>query len=142
MNFLVDTNFVSETRKPVPNPGVVTWLQSVLWADMAISVITLGELEQGVIRAPTPARGLQLQNWLQRAIKPAFQGRILAVDQTIMSVWAQETGTLMLQGKRQSLFDSVLAATAIAFDLTLVTRNVKHVQDMPVKILNPWTEES
>jgi toxin FitB len=142
MNFLVDTNFLSETRKPRPNPGVVKWLQSVAWTEMAVSVITLGELEQGIVRTPAQANAARLHNWLEFEIKPAFEGRIVGVDQTIMSVWAKTTGTLIVQGKSQPLFDSLLAATAIAFDLTLVTRNIKDVQEMPVKILNPWTKES
>jgi toxin FitB len=142
MKFLIDTNIVSEIKRPKPNAAVLAWLSATPKTEISLSVITLGEIEQGIARTPVQIKARQLQTWLDDEIKPRFQGRILSIDEEIMSIWARETSRLILQGKTQALFDSLIAATAIRYNLTLVTRNTKDVQVMPVKIFNPWTEES
>jgi toxin FitB len=142
MKYLVDTNVISELKKPRPEVTVLSWLGSISKTDLGISVLTLGEIEQGIGRVATQAKAHQLQAWLEDEIKPRFRDRILGVDEETASIWARETGRLMLEGKTPPLFDSLIAATAIRYNLTFVTRNVKHVQDMPVKIFNPWTKES
>ncbi len=138
MTYLLDTNVVSESIKPRPADRVVTWLAAQHSASIYLSVLTLGEIQQGIVRSPNPRRVERLTRWLEDELQPQFQGRLLPIEVQVMKIWGQITGQALRHGRPVSYVDSLLAATAITHGLTLVTRNSKDVEGLPVQTLNPW----
>ena len=136
--YLLDTNVVSEAIKPQPADHVVAWLTAQPSASVYLSVLTLGEIEQGIVRSPNPRRAERLVRWLEDELQPQFRGRILPIDAQVMKTWGQITGHALLGGQPVSYADSLLAATAITHGLTLVTRTTRDVEALPVPTLNPW----
>lgn len=142
MIYLLDTNIVSETSKPRPNSEVVAWLESVSIRDTALSVITLGEIERGLINTPDLIRRQRLETWYRRELLPEFADQILDVTHSVMTEWARLVQTARSAGQTPGALDALIAATASAHGLTIVTRNTKHFEVLGVPTLNPCQEES
>jgi toxin FitB len=138
LNYLLDTNAVSEWVKPRPNPGVIRWMESADEDRVFLSVITLAELRYGVERMPDGARRNRLEGWLQQELPLRFEGRILPVDDKIADTWGKAVSRNEAAGRPISAMDAFLAATAEVHRLTLVTRNVGHFPLLK-SLLNPWT---
>ena len=139
MSHLVDTNVVSELRRAKAgkaDPRVTAWAGSVPAASLFLSVITILELEMGVllIERRDPAQGAILRAWLDGQVLPAFSGRILAVDTAV----ARRCAKLHVPDQRSER-DALIAATALTHGLTVVTRNVADFEPTGVGTLNPWT---
>lgn len=136
--FLLDTNVVSELRKPAADPNVVRWARSHASSRQYISAITVLELETGVLRLERrdPAQGARLRRWLEHHVLPAFAGRILAVD----AVVARRCAQLHVPDPR-SESDALIAATALVHRMTVVTRNVEDFRHCGVPLLNPWVSQ-
>ncbi|MHC8305292.1 PIN domain-containing protein [Pseudomonas sp. PB3P13] len=135
--YLLDTNVISELRKPHADPNVVSWAKSVIAAKMFMSAITLKELETGVLRMERrdAAQGKILRNWLKRHVMPAFDARILPIDAAVAIRCA---GLHVPDRANES--DALIAATALVHGLTVVTRNISDFQSSGVALLNPWIE--
>jgi toxin FitB len=136
--YLLDTNVVSELRKVRAGKAdirVAAWADSVETVDLFLSVISVEELEIGVLLAERRDRtqGAVLRAWLDRHVLPAFAGRILSLDTAI----ARSSARLHVPDPRP-LRDAVIAATAMAHGMTLVTRNVGDFEKTGVRILDPW----
>jgi len=136
LSYLLDTNVISEAAKRQPHPGVMAWLKGLSVQEAYLSVLTLGELVQGAVRAPE-ARKPVLERWIE-GLKRRFAGQILPLDLQIMETWGALTGEAMNEGRPLSPLDALLAATALRHGLTLVTRNTAHFRGLPVRLLNPW----
>ncbi len=134
---ILDTNFVSETRKLRPDPGVIAFFKSNDPNSAFISVLTLGELRKGVaakkLRDPDPNATVRLAVWVD-GLELSFADRILGIDTATARLWGDWSGE-----RPRPVVDTLLAATAVLHDLTLVTRNVRDVRGIPVKLLDPWT---
>lgn len=137
MNFLLDTNAVSEWVKPRPNPGLMRWMGSVDEDRVFLSVISLAELRYGVERMPAGARRSRLERWLAEELPLRFDGRILSVDHKVAETWGRTVSRSEALGRPMGIMDAFLLATAEVHELTLVTRNVA---DFPMlkAVLNPW----
>ncbi len=136
--YLLDTNVVSELRKVRAGKAdglVASWAERVDAADLFLSVITIRELEIGVLLAERrdPSQGGILRSWLSNHVLPAFAGRILAVDTAV----AQRSARLHVPDPRP-VRDALIAATALVHGMTVVTRNVDDFAPTGVPILNPW----
>jgi predicted nucleic acid-binding protein len=142
MNFLLDTNVVSESTKPRPNPGVVAWLAAVDEDNVFLSVITLTELRYGVERLAQGRRRKQLDRWLQQDLPLRFEGRILPIDALVADTCGKLVARTELLGRPIEARDAFIAATAQVHQLTLVTRNVSHFETTVKSILTPWSEGS
>jgi predicted nucleic acid-binding protein len=138
MVYLLDTNVVSEAIKQRPEARVMAWLAAQPSATLYLSVLTIGEIEQGLTRSPSPRRAERLAKWLEEDLAPRFRGRLLSVDADVMKTWGRITGRALLQGRPVSYVDSLLAATAIAHGLSLATRNVGDASALPVQTTNRW----
>lgn len=135
--YLLDTNVVSERSKPQPDERVMVWLSGHTVGQTYLSVITLAELEQGVLRLGDTKRARELQLFLRR-IEEQFTGRILAVDWAMSRTWASMTAGAISAGKTMGYADSLMAATALTHGLIVVTRNVADFQAVMTDVVNPW----
>lgn len=135
MNYLIDTNVISEVRKGDRcDPNVAHWWASINDADIYLSVLVLGEIRKGVERArpSDPAQARALENWLNKVIE-FYAERILPVDQAVADEWGR-----MAAKRPVSTVDALLAATAKVHRMTLATRNVSDVADLGVDFVNPF----
>ena len=134
--FLLDSNVLGELRLArTGNENVIALVDSIPRNLQFISVITLLEVEQGVLRKERqdPAQGAKLRIWLDNAVRPNFSERILPVTETV----ALRCARLHVPDKKPER-DALIAATALVHDLAVVTRNVKDFLPMNVAVLNPW----
>lgn len=138
MAYLLDTNVISEPKQKTPNARVLRWLAEHTLETSFISVLSLGEIEQGIARLGDTKRARGYREWLETQLKPEFAGRILDINSSIMTVWGRITAEAIKRGRSPSFIDSLLAATAITHGLTLVTRNARDVAALPVAVLDPW----
>jgi predicted nucleic acid-binding protein len=137
VNFLLDTNAVSEWVKPRPNAGVIRWMEAADEDRIFLSVVSLAELRHGVERLATGARKNRLETWLRQELPLRFEGRILFVDDQIADAWGRAIARSEAMGRPMGAMDAFLSATAEHHRMTLVARNVS---DFPLlrAVLNPW----
>jgi len=136
--FVLDTNVVAELRKAragKADQGVVTWASGVPPEDLFVSVITILELETGVllVQRRDPRQGALIRSWLDQHVLPAFSGQVLSVDTAV----AQRCAALHVPDPRSER-DALIAATAMVHNMTVVTRNVADFLASGVPLLNPW----
>ncbi|PHS26752.1 MAG: VapC toxin family PIN domain ribonuclease [Methylophaga sp.] len=136
--YLLDTNVISELRKArstKADKNVMAWAESVPTASLFLSVITILELETGVlaIERRDQKQGKLLRSWLDAHVLPAFKDRVITIDVKV----AQQCAKLHIPDPRSDR-DALIAATALIHGMTVVTRNIKDFQYMGVELLNPW----
>jgi len=136
--FLLDTNVVSEPRKPRPEPKVDQWLGRTEENSLHLSVITLGELRDGCERLEPGKRRDALDAWLEREFRAKFDDRILPVTDAVADRWGRIRARREKLGMRIHTQDGLIAATALEHNLTLVTRNVWDFRELGLDIINPW----
>jgi toxin FitB len=139
VSFLLDTNVISETMKPRPNLGLLSWLAEADEDRTFLSVITLMELRYGVERLDAGRKRKRLEEWLDYDLPVRFEDRILAVDPRA----ADASGRLVAQsesvGHPIDRRDALIAATAQVHGLTLVTRSVSDFKPTVKDLLSPWS---
>lgn len=131
--YLLDTNIVSELRKPRPQGSVVAWLQSTEDVDLHLSAVTLGEIQAGieVTRDQDVAKAAEIEGWLELV---AQSYNVLPMDGATFRAWAK-----MMHRRSDTLYeDAMIAATAAVNNLTVVTRNVADFAHFDVRVLNPF----
>jgi predicted nucleic acid-binding protein len=138
--FLLDTNVISESVRAEPDVRVLAWLDSVQEDLLYLSVLTLGEIRQGIARLTQGKRRLRLERWLVVDLRARFAGRIVPVDENIARRWGGLTADAQRAGAPLSVVDGLLAATALESDLILATRNVRDFVRLGVALSNPWSE--
>jgi hypothetical protein len=138
VNLLLDTNVLSEVRRPAPDRKVLSWLDTIDEDRVFISVASIAELRRGVALMEDGRRRAALAAWLTNDLPARFAERILPIDYAVAERW----GDLMARSRRSgialSVMDGFFAATALAKDLTLVTRNVRDFSLFGVRLRNPW----
>jgi predicted nucleic acid-binding protein len=132
LNYLLDTNVVSEWVKPRPDPGVVEWDRVFL------SVITLAELRHGIQRMASGTRRDRLEAWLVEELPARFESRLLSIDAQVADTWGRVVARSQAAGHTASPMDAFIAAIAERHGLTLVTRNVADFVPLGIPLLNPW----
>ncbi len=138
MKYLLDTCVISELVAKKPNPKVVEFVDSLEADDIYLSVITVGEIIKGVEKLPKSRRKQELHDWLKDDLLIRFQGKILALDVDALLEWGTMTARIESNGQKMPAIDSLIAATVLANEMTLVTRNVSDFDATGVKIVNPW----
>lgn len=139
MNYLLDTCLISELAKSEPNKKVVDWVLNENETNFYISVLTFGELHKGIDKLPVSKKKKELQIWVENELKNRFQNRIIGIDICISITWGNIQCIAEKKGKPMSVIDSLIAATGIVHDLTVVTRNVADMEQSSVKLFNPWS---
>ncbi len=139
MSWLLDTNVVSEWERPAPDPGLVAWTDSVDPLDLYLSVATLAELRFGAEIRPAGRRKDDLKAWIEATLATWFDGRVLDIDAETAETWARLAAQARRTGLQAGVMDIFIGATALRYDLTLVTRNVKHFTPLGISVLNPWS---
>ncbi len=137
MNFLLDTNAISELMKPRPNPGLMAWIDGTDEDRIFLSVVSLAELRYGVERMSAGKSRRRLELWLLE-LPLRFERRILPVDSVVADAWGRTVSRNEAAGRPIEAMDALLAATAEMHNMTLVTRNVSGFSLLKA-VLNPWT---
>jgi predicted nucleic acid-binding protein len=136
--FLLDTNIVSELVKPKPEPRVTAWIDSTDETLLYLSVLTLGEIRKGIGLLRDASRRVVLEAWLDSDLILRFAERILPIDRAVADRWGRLTAEAAVAKSPLPVIDGLLAATALDQNLTLVTRNTKHIAVTGVPVFNPW----
>jgi predicted nucleic acid-binding protein len=140
VRYLLDTNVISEPARPAPDPRVDSWLGGLSALQLAISVVTLGEIRKGVELLVSGAKRMKLEQWLETELPRQFRGRLLAVDDAVAHEWGRLTAAGRRTGRDLPVVDGLLLATAAVHKLVLATRNESDCAGRGVPVYNPWTD--
>jgi len=138
MAWLLDTNVLSELRRPRPDQRVVAFVTGFALEQLHISVVTLAEIRFGIELVGEPNRRAELNEWLTHKVRPMFDGRVLEITEDIMLKWRLLVEEGRKTGHTFSQPDLMIAATAIHHGLTVVTRDRSEFDKAHVRIVNPW----
>lgn len=138
--WLLDTNVLSELRRPRPQPRVRVFIAAQPLELLHVSVVTLAEIRFGIERLPDAARRLELNNWLAHKVRPMFAQRVLPVTEDVMLKWRLLVEEGRKSGHTFSQPDLIIAATAQQHGLTVVSRDTSEYLQARVPVFNPWTD--
>ena len=139
-DWLLDTNVLSEIRRPRPDRKVLAFIASQPIERLHVSAVTLAEIRFGIERLDDAGRRLELNEWLAHKVRPMFAQRVLAVTEDVMFRWRVLVEGGRKQGHTFSQPDLIIAATALEHGLTVVTRDRDDFERARVPVLNPWTD--
>ena len=141
MTYLLDTCIISKLRKlqKKDDPALSTWIKKHQESQFFLSVLTIGEIQQGIRNLNDLKYRRVLEDWLLGELIPRFSKKILDIDFRVASKWGELSGLYMKKGKTLPVIDCLIAATAIVHDLIVVTENTKDFSKIiECKIFNPW----
>jgi predicted nucleic acid-binding protein len=139
VRFLLDTNVLSEPARPAPDGNVVGWLKAQSALQLAISVLTLGEIRKSVALLTRGKRRDRLAKWVEEDLPLQFGDRLLSVDNAVAHEWGRLSAEGQRRGRPLPVVDGLLVATAAAHGLTFATRNEADCSGRGVPVYNPWT---
>jgi len=138
MKYILDTCAISELVAKQPNPTVVEFIDSLDPDDVYLSVVTIGEISKGIEKLPKSKRKQELETWLREDLLVRFDGKIIPLDTGVLLEWGSLTARLESTGKTLPAMDSLIAATVLARQLVLITRNTVDFDATGIEIVNPW----
>ena len=138
MNYLLDTNIISELISKSPNQKVLDFIRSLNEENLYLSVITIGEIKSGIEKLQNGRKKEALLHWLENELLVRFYGRIIPIDTDVMLKWGTIQNRLKQIGKPLPIMDSLIGATAEVHNFVLVTRNEKDFQNLDIEIVNPF----
>ena len=139
MRLLLDTNVLSEVTRPAPDARVLDWLDGLDEDRSFISVVSIAEIRRGVALMDEGRKREALAEWLARDLPQRFEQRVLPVDEPVALAWGDLMGVAKRRGRGLSSMDGLIAATAIARQLTLATRNTRDFEGFGIELFDPWT---
>lgn len=139
-SWLLDTNILSELRKPKPSEKVVSFIKTKSLDSLFVSAVTFAEIRFGIEMVAEPVRRAELTDWLAHRVRPMFEGRILPVSEDIMLKWRLLVEEGRKVGPTFSQPDLIIAATGLHHNLTIVTRDTEDYRRTGVRLLNPWVD--
>lgn len=137
-DWLLDTNVLSELRRPRPERKVVSFVKAQPLDSLHISTVTLAEIRYGIERVTDPGRRAELNDWLTHKMRPLFDQRVLPVTEDVMLKWRLLVEEGRKVGHTFSQPDLIIAATALEYGLTVVSRDTGDYERAKVPVLNPW----
>ncbi|WP_283196465.1 type II toxin-antitoxin system VapC family toxin [Rhizobium sp. AN80A] len=138
MRLLLDTNVLSEVTKPSPDEGVLRWIHGLDEDRTFISIVSIAEIRRGVALMDSGRKREALGEWLAHDLPQRFENRIIPVEAPVALAWGDLMALAKRSGRGLASMDGLIAATAVAHQLTLATRNTKDFEGFGVDILNPW----
>jgi len=138
--WLLDTNILSELRRPKPNARVVRFVASKPLDLLYVSIVTFAEIRFGIEGVADPTRRAELNDWLAHKVRPMFEQRALPVSEDVMFKWRLLVADGRKAGHTYSQPDLIIAATALQHGLTVVTRDTSDFRKARAPVLNPWRE--
>jgi predicted nucleic acid-binding protein len=138
--WLLDTNVLSELRRPKPNQKVIGFVAAQPLDLLFVSIVTFAEIRFGIEAIADPVRRAELNDWLAHKVRPMFEERALPVSEDIMFKWRLLVEDGRKAGHTYSQPDLIIAATALHYGLTVVTRDTADFERARVPVLNPWNE--
>ncbi|WP_200414889.1 type II toxin-antitoxin system VapC family toxin [Arcobacter sp. FWKO B] len=138
MRYLLDTNIVSELISKKPNENVLNFLNTLSEEDVLLSVLTVGEIKSGIENLQDSVKKETLTLWLNNDLLNRFKNRLLDIDLNIMLVWGEIIQKNKKIGSPLPIIDSLIGATCIVNNLTLVTRNESDFKNLDINIINPF----
>ena len=136
--YLLDTCVISETRAKKPDAAVIEWLSRQPPETLYLSVLSIGEIKNGICMLGDTKKARALSEWLNE-LQATFSPRILSVNATVAECWGEILAANAKSGNTRPAIDALIAATAKVDNLILVTRNVHDMDGMGVKLLNPFS---
>lgn len=137
-DWLLDTNILSELRKPRPEQKVVDFIAQQPLTTLFVSTVTFAEIGFGIEQIQDSSKNLALTTWLNTQLRPMFDGRVLPITEEVMLIWRR----LVEQGRKQGHTfpqpDLIIAATALQYNLTVVSRDLSGYAHTGVRFFNPW----
>ena len=138
MRYLLDTCVISEIVKLKPNKSVISWLEKQDESNLFLSVLTFGEIERGIERAPDKIRKKKLRLWVEEDLKQRFEGRILSIDLETTTQWGILQGKSEKSGKPMPVIDGLIAVSGLINNCIVVTRNISDMEQSTVELFDPW----
>jgi predicted nucleic acid-binding protein len=138
MRLLLDTNVLSEVTKPRPAEGVLNWLHGLDEDRTFISIISIAEIRRGVALMESGRKRDALDEWLTHDLPQRFENRTIPVEAPVALAWGDLMALAKRSGRGLASMDGLIAATAVAHQLTLATRNTKHFEGFGIDIIDPW----
>lgn len=139
-DWLLDTNVLSELRRPKPEPKVLAFIAAQPLDRLYVSAVTFAEIRFGIELVADPGRRAELNAWLVHKLRPMFEQRVLVVSEDVMFTWRLLVEDGRKAGHTFSQPDLIIAATALQHGLTVVTRDVVDYQRGRAPVFNPWTD--
>ncbi|MER8674683.1 MULTISPECIES: type II toxin-antitoxin system VapC family toxin [unclassified Mesorhizobium] len=139
MRLLLDTNVLSEVTRLAPDARVLGWLDELDEDRSFISVVSIAEIRRGVSLMDEGRKREALAEWLARDLPQRFEQRVLPVNDAVALAWGDLMGLAKRRGRGLSSMDGLIAATAIAHELTLATCNTKDFERFGLELFDPWT---
>ena len=140
--WLLDTNVLSELRRPRPEPRVVAFISAQSLERLYVSAVTLAEIRFGIESVSDPSRRSDLNDWLTHKVRPMFEQRVLQVTENIMLKWRLLVEDGRKAGHTFSQPDLIIAATALEHGMTIVSRDTRDFQSARVPVINAWLPTS
>jgi len=138
--WLLDTNVLSELRRPKPNPKVVGFVASKSLDLLFVSIVTFAEIRFGIERVSDATHRAELTEWLTHKVRPMFEQRTLPVSEDVMFKWRLLVEDGRKAGHTNSQPDLIIAATALHHGLTVVSRDTSDFNKARIPVLNPWRD--
>jgi toxin FitB len=138
--WLLDTNIISELRRPKPEPKVMEFIRSQPLEGLFVSIVTFAEIRFGIELLPDATRRSDLNDWLAHKVRPMFEQRVLAISEDVMFKWRLLVEDGRKAGHTFSQPDLIIAATAQHHGLTVVSRDTKEYVAARVDVFNPWVD--
>jgi len=138
VRLVLDTNVLSEVTKPRPDARVLNWLNELDEDRCFISVVSIAEIRRGVVLMDQGRKRDALDEWLTSDLPHRFEHRVLPVEERVALAWGDLMGAAKRNGRGLSSMDGLIAATAIAHDLALATRNIKDFESYGIHLIDPW----
>ncbi len=140
LHFFQDSSLVlSELTKSDPDKGVVSWVSEIGEDQLFISVLTIGEIQKGIEKLPDSRKKEFLSDWVHSDLTSRFQNRIINFDHKVAVTWGKIQALSEMAGKAMPTVDGQIAATALRYGLTVVTRNAVRMEISGVSLFNPWS---
>jgi toxin FitB len=138
--WLLDTNILSELRRPRPEPKVIAFIEAQPLELLYVSTVTFAEIRFGIELATEASRRAELNDWLTHKVRPMFEQRVLAISEDVMFKWRLLVEDGRKAGHTFSQPDLIIAATALHHGLTVVSRDVDDFEKARAPVLNPWRD--